>query len=729
MRRSRVDGVLVEETVQVGSHYILGTSSHADDLTWVLKEADTFAVLDRSGDIRTTGLGEQGLFHEGTRFLSRLEIECYGLRPMLLSSCVREGNALLVVDMTNADVYREHHLDVPRQSIHLFRSKLLRTGACHERLQLRNHTTERRAAVVRVRFAADFHDIFEVRGFERTRRGDTVDPLIEGATVTLGYIGLDGVTRRTRLHFSPRPTELTRSDARWDLDLGPGQAGTLYLAVSCQIGPEPPVVESFNGAQAAVSSVLQSERERAVRIESSDSRFNAWMERSFADLHLLVTNTDTGPYPYAGVPWFCTLFGRDGLITALESLWVDPEIARGVLARLAAYQATHVDEATDAEPGKILHETRSGELAATREIPFGRYYGSIDATPLFLMLLAAYAERSGDLAFVRTIWPAAERALEWMDAYGDRDGDGFLEYASNERGLRHQGWKDSANPVFHADGAPAEGPVALCEVQGYAYAARCGMARLASRLGHEELAVRQTVRASELRHRFEEAFWCDAIGSYAIALDGNKRQCRVRSSNAGQCLYTGIVAAERARLVTGQLLGESLFSGWGMRTLASTECRYNPMSYHNGSVWPHDNALIAMGFCRYGLQEATVRVFQGLLDASRFMHLARLPELFCGFPRRPAEGPTLYPMACAPQAWASGAAILLLQACLGLSIDGSARRVSCSRPVLPPSIGELHVRNLVVGEGTIDLVFRRTASDVSMAIARRDSGIETVVTK
>ena len=716
--------------VRLGSHYILATSSRTDDRTWVLKDADSFAVLDRDGDIRTTDGGEQGLYHDGTRFVSRLEIECDGVRPMLLSSSVKEDNDLLFADLTNADVYRDGRLDVPRQSIHLSRSKFLRAGVCYERLRLRNHTTERRTARVCVRFAADFRDIFEVRGFERARRGDPADAEIEGAHVTLGYTGLDGVARRTGLHFSPRPAELTPSAAAWRVDLDSREAVTLYVTVSCQVGREPPPVRRFDDARAAASRALRRAQERGGRIESGNEQFNEWMERSFADLHLLLTNKETGPYPYAGVPWFCTPFGRDGLITALESLWIDPAIARGVLGHLAAYQATGHDADADAEPGKILHETRNGELAATKEIPFGRYYGSVDSTPLFLMLLAAYADRSGDLAFVRSIWPAAERALEWMDVHGDKDGDGFLEYAPNERGLRHQGWKDSNDAVHHADGALAEGPVALCEVQGYAYAARRGMARLASRLGDADLAARQRTRAAALQRRFEKAFWCDSIGTYALALDGAKRPCAVRSSNAGQCLYTGIAAAERAAQVAEQLLAEDFFTGWGIRTLAATEPRYNPMSYHNGSVWPHDNALIAMGFSRYGLREATARVLQGLFDAGIFMNLTRLPELFCGFARRPAEGPTLYPAACAPQAWASASPFLLLQACLGLSIDASAGRVSCSRPILPASVRELCVRNLAVGAGTIDLVFRRTDNDdVSMAIDRRDDGIETVVTK
>ncbi len=344
----------------------------------------------------------------------------------------------------------------------------------------------------------------------------------------------------------------------------------------------------------------------------------------------MLTPKDTGPYPYAGIPWFCTAFGRDGLITALQTLWVDPAIAKGVLMYLAHMQASVVDAEKDSEPGKILHETRTGEMAATGEIPFGLYYGSVDATPLFLMLLGAYHDRTNDTALVEQLWPAAEHALAWMDQYGDRDDDGFLEYENaTAGGLRHQGWKDSDDAVFHADDRLAEGPIAMCEVQGYAYAARCAVAKLAGRLGHAALAEQQVARAASLRDQFDQQFWCDEIGTYALALDGDKRPCKVRSSNAGQCLFTGIAAPRRARQVADQLLGEAFFTGWGVRTVATSEARYNPMSYHNGSVWPHDTALIALGFSRYGLRDAAAQLLTGLFDASAFVDLSRLPELFC----------------------------------------------------------------------------------------------------
>ena len=721
----------MSEIIQVGSqHYILATSSRADDRTWVLKSGDAFAIVDRYGDIQPLGLGEQGLYYEGTRFLSRLEVELEGQRPMLLSSQVREGNELLAVDLTNADIVKEDRVVVPRHSLHVFRSKFLQDGSCFERFLVRNHTMQPQHAVLHVRFDADFSDIFEVRGETRARRGERGTPLVDEARVTLHYVGLDDVARRTVLQFSPRPTQITASTAAWTVNLDPQQSLTLELTTRCQIGSQPIPTGRYSDELAKTTRRRQKAQARGCVIESSNEQFNAWINQSIADLYLMLTPKDTGPYPYAGIPWFCTAFGRDGLISALQTLWVDPAIAKGVLTYLAHMQASGVDAERDAEPGKILHETRTGEMAATGEIPFSLYYGSVDATPLFLMLLSAYYDQTDDIELVEQLWPAAERALGWIERDGDKDGDGFLEYESaTSRGLRHQGWKDSGDAVFHADGRLAEGPIALCEVQGYAYAARCAVAKLAARLGHTALAEQQAARAASLRDQFDQQFWCDDIGTYALALDGDKRPCRVRSSNAGQCLFTGIAAPKRARQIADQFLGEEFFTGWGVRTVAASEARYNPMSYHNGSVWPHDTALIALGFSRYGLRDAAAQLLTGLFDASAFVDLSRLPELFCGFPRRKGEGPTRYPGACAPQTWASASIFLLLQACLGLTVEAHACRVRCSWPILPAAIDEVRIRNLAVGKGQVDLTFSRHDHDVSISIARREGEVETVVTK
>jgi glycogen debranching enzyme len=384
----------------------------------------------------------------------------------------------------------------------------------------------------------------------------------------------------------------------------------------------------------------------------------------------------------------------------------------------------------DAEPGKILHETRNGEMAVLGEMPFGRYYGSVDATPLFVLLAGAYFERTADRPFASALWPHVEAAIGWIDRDGDRDGDGFVEYERRTAvGLIHQGWKDSDDAVTHADGTPASGPIALCEVQAYVYAARLAGAVLARALALPDRAEELERQARRLRERFEAAFWCEDLGTYALALDGDKRPCRVRTSNAGQCLFGGIATPDRAARVARGMISPDLFSGWGIRTLAASEVRYNPMAYHNGSVWPHDNSLIAYGAARYGLPELAVRVLDGMLAAGAYFDLNRMPELFCGFDREAGEGPTPYPVACAPQAWAAGSVLLLLQACLGLGVSGIERQVWFQRPRLPSFLPEVRVTNLIVAGVTLDLLLVRHRDDVGVTVLRRDGDLSVVVAK
>jgi glycogen debranching enzyme len=725
---------MAREVIRVrDAFYIRSSSPRIDVRTRVLKQGDTFAVFDRFGDIDTFGSGELGMYYQDTRFLSRLTLKLGKDRPLLLSSTVREDNAVLAVDATNPDVFRNGEAVVPRGTLHIFRSKILWKRTCHERLRIHNYGRVLMDFSFSIEFDADFADIFEVRGMTRERRGRRTGTEIAQDGVVLAYEGLDGRPRRTRIAFDPPPTRLSESAVNYQVRLEPGEEASYRWVIACEVDADSQgeIKPCYEKIVQEAANALESAHAREPLIFTSNEQFNDLLNRSLADLEMMRTETPYGPYPYAGVPWFSTEFGRDGIITALQCMWFDPSFARGVLAYLAATQANAENAEQDAQPGKVLHETRAGEMAVLGEIPFKRYYGTIDATPLFIMLAGAYYRRTGDRAFVESIWSNVERALAWIDHYGDSDGDGFVEYARRSKlGLIHQGWKDSHDAIFHADGTSAEGPIALCEVQGYVYAAKLAAADLAELFGDGARARDLSKQAKTLRRLFEESFWCDDLSTYALALDGRKEPCRVRTSNPGHCLFAGIASREHARRVAATLLDEAFFSGWGIRTVATSEARYNPMSYHNGSVWPHDNSLIAAGFARYDLKESAATVLAGLLDASLFFDLHRLPELFCGFPRRPGEAPTLYPVACAPQSWASAAVFLLLEACLGLSVSASERRLTFSKPILPRFLQQVTIRGLKVADARADLLLtRHNEGDVGVNVLRREGALDVVVLK
>jgi glycogen debranching enzyme len=693
----------------------------------VLKQGDAFAVFDTHGDVVPGPGSEHGFYFAGTRFLSRFELLLGQRQPLLLSSTISDDNVVFTADLTNPDLFKDGRVRLPRGILHLFRTRMLLDGCWLECVRVSNYGLEPLETPLAFQFDADFADVFEVRGTQRVARGKRL-PGTSGDESVLRYQGLDGVERRTRIRSLRAADRTTNGALIFSLQLEPHSCVEIELGIECEVREQTRATRRFTDS---VSDVRQHARARdggVCTILSSNDGFNRWLQRSTADLRMMITETPYGPYPYAGIPWFSTPFGRDGLITAFELLWAWPDVARGVLSFLAETQATAVDDASDAQPGKILHEMREGEMAALGEIPFGRYYGTADATPLFVALAAAYFERSPDLAFVERLWPHILAALDFLDRHGDVDGDGFIEYARrSETGLIQQGWKDSWDSVFHADGSLAEPPIALCEVQAYAFAAWSGAARLADARGNHHQADEWRQRATTLQSRFEQAFWCEDLGTYALALDAAKRPCRVRTSNPGHCLFTGIVEPSRAALVANTLLSDSSFGGWGVRTVAAGAARYNPMSYHNGSMWPHDNALVAAGLARYGHTAGASRIFAALFDLSQAVDGYRLPELICGFHRRAGDSPTLYPVACAPQAWAAGAVYLGLQACLGLKIDTAAQRVSFEHPRLPDSIDWLRITNLTVGTASVDLMLTRHAYDVGVTVLRRDGDLQIVV--
>jgi glycogen debranching enzyme len=692
-----------------------------------LKHDDTFIVLDSHGDIGASAGGPDGLFNSDTRYLARLELVLDEVQPLLLGSNLRDDNSALTVDLTNPDVYRGGRIVLQKDMLHIVRTIFLWRGTAYQRIGIQNHGEDTAIFDVTLLFDNDFADLFEVRGERRPRRGTSSSKPDGPAGVLLDYRGLDGKSRTTTLQFDPRPTRLTVNAATWHFELAPQQATALFVAVSCNKSTPHQSAPFFRGLLAHRREMRQSTA-GATSIETSNNIFNEVLCQAMADLNMLMTETPQGRYPYAGIPWYSTTFGRDGLITALQMLWIDPRIARGVLKRLAAFQATAVDPLADAEPGKILHEMRGGEMAALREVPFAQYYGSVDATPLFVLLAGLYVERTGDDETLAELWPSIEAALRWIDGAGDPDRDGFVEYQrASEQGLANQGWKDSYDAIFHADGRLAEGYIALAEVQGYVFAGKRLAARCALRLGKIEMAQRLEAEAQRLAERFEEAFWCEELGTYALALDGAKQPCKVRTSNAGQLLFTGIAREDRARKVAADLMRPHFFTGWGIRTVARGEARYNPMSYHDGSIWPHDNALIALGLARYGLKHSVEHLFKGLFDAASYMDLRRLPELFCGFQREKRRGPTLYPVACAPQAWASATPFTLLEAALGLEFDAQRGEIRLRNPRLPAFLNEVVLRDLQLGPSSVDLRLRRHGEEVSLEVLRTRGQIQVSI--
>jgi len=692
-----------------------------------LKHDDTFIVLDSHGDIGASAGGPDGLFHADTRYLARLELVLDEVQPLLLGSNLRDDNSALTIDLTNPDVYRNGRIVLQKDMLHIVRTIFLWRGTAYQRIGLQNHGDRPASIDLTLLFDNDFADLFEVRGETRRRRGIGSSKLLGPGDVLFEYNGLDDKPRSTGLHFDPRPTRLTVSGATYHFDLAPQQVSSLFVAVSCNKPAGFKPTQFFRGLLAHRREMRRSTA-GAASIETSNNIFNEVLCRAMADLNMLMTDTPQGRYPYAGIPWYSTTFGRDGIITALQMLWIDPRVARGVLKRLAFYQAKTVDPLADAEPGKILHEMRGGEMASLREVPFAQYYGSVDATPLFVLLAGLYVERTGDEETLIELWPSIEAALRWIDGAGDPDRDGFVEYQrASEQGLANQGWKDSYDAIFHVDGQLAEGYIALAEVQGYVFAAKRLAARCAARLGKSDMAQKLEAEAGLLAERFEEAFWCEELGTYALALDGDKRPCKVRTSNAGQLLFTGIVREDRARMVAADLMRPHFFTGWGIRTVAQGEARYNPMSYHDGSIWPHDNALIALGLARYGLKHSVAHVFKALFDAASYMDLRRLPELFCGFRREKGRGPTLYPVACAPQAWASATPFTLLEAALGLEFDAQRGEIRLRNPRLPAFLNEVVLRELQLGPSSVDLRVSRHGDEVSLEVLRTRGKIQVSI--
>ena len=699
---------------------------------WSTKEGDMFLCADAEGNLDAEKAIGAGFYWRDTRYLSDFMLQVDGHAPLLLSTSADRVFASHV-DLANQDLVEEDGTIAAVQgTVNIRRTRVI-DGRLHERIRVKNYNAAAVDLTVRLTFGTDFADIFEVRGLKRATRGKMARPKAGRQSAAFAYAGEDGVFRETRIAFELEPTEVTVDDeqvvAEWRLRLQPTQTEMIALTVEPRAASSPnPPERSFDVVMHDLRRSYESWERSCTRIWTDNELYNSLLSRGMRDLRALLTPTRHGNLVAAGIPWFVAPFGRDALLTCHQTLMLNPDLTRATLEVLAAFQADEVDEWRDAQPGKILHELRQGELAGAGVIPHTPYYGSIDSTPLWLLLLGTYYRWTGDLEFCRKLLPNVERALAWIADYGDRDGDGFLEYQrSSPRGLVNQGWKDSHDSIGHVDGKLAEGPIALAEVQGYVYMAKLRMAEVFEALGNAPRAATLRGEAASLRAAFNQHFWVESEQFFAMALDGDKRQVAAISSNPAHGLYCGIVDQEKAGPMARRLLAPDMFSGWGVRTLSKSAAAYNPMSYHNGSIWPHDNAIIGAGLKRYGFAKATNRLATAMFEMAVTVDDMRLPELFCGFTRRSPNRPVAYPVACSPQAWAAGAPFLLLQAMLGISAAAPANTINVNKPHLPGWLNTVELHDLRVGSSTVSVVFQRQGEMTGFSLLGKDGDVRVLM--
>lgn len=709
----------------------------------VLKQGSIFLLTTESGDIPWEGPHALGLFYQDCRFLDGYSLEVNG-QPLTVLSYIDDQGLETYHDLANPELPAHNgNASIAKNTIGVRRERYLQRGRLFEHLTLHNYGLRPARLEIVLRFRAEFEDLFVLKGFIKEAAGKLLPVEVRsGNVMVLGYLGADGLSRATAVAFGPPPHELEPGTAVYRYELAAGEKQTITIVITPfewkdgQIDhllypTRPPRVNH----EAARQWLERSQRiwlNGSTQVSSSNPLFDEVMRRALLDLRMLRTRLDGLHYFAAGIPWFATLFGRDASVVAIQTMPYGPNMARETLLLLARYQATRVDEYRDAEPGKILHEFRSGELAHRGAIPQSpAYYGSIDATLLFLVMMAEYVNWSGDLELARTLKPNIDAALGWIDDYADHDGDGYLDYVgAYETGLINQGWKDAGNSIVNADGSMVAPPVAVCEVQAYLYRAWRQIAVVLRELGEGGRAEELERRAGELRERFDRDYWSEELGCYVLALQEGGRRAEVVSSNSGQVLWGGIARPERAGRVVERLMQPDMFSGWGVRTLSSEARAYNPISYHLGSVWPHDNGLIIAGFCRYGYDEVALKIVDALFAAACNFPEYRMPELFCGYERRGERYPVRYPVACSPQAWAAGAIPHALWNLLGLRANALRNTLRVVRPVLPVWLDALEMKGVQVGSSRVDLRFGRVgrngAVEVDAEVRQGDLRVELV---
>ena len=710
------------------------TSSIADAV--VLKNENLFFLTDPDGIVPKAGDHGFGLYYHDCRYLSGYEMEIAGAKPLCLVSTAADGY-LAAFQLTNPDIRMFDGALIRKEEIGVKWERLADAGepALDEVITVENFEAWDAAFQLALTFEAGFEDVFAIRGLLPEKLGRSYEPEWKDGALRFVYEGADKIYRGLSVHFSPAPESTEGTTARFDIRLRPMERKRISVSLviaesedADRLFPDPRSLPDFSRIKSELRREYDEWVEGGARVHSDSLLLGAVIDRSLRDLHMLKSRLVGEEYFAAGVPWFVALFGRDSIITSLQTLAYDPEIAAQTLRLLAKYQSRRTDEWRDAQPGKIPHELRTGEMAKLDEIPQTPYYGTVDATPLFLILVGRHAAWTGKLALFDELRENIELALEWMDKYGDLDGDGYIEYASaSKHGLVNQGWKDSGDAIVNADGSLARPPIALVEVQGYAYRAKREIASLFRRAGDDERAARLEREAEELRRRFNRDFWLEAKGVYALALQADKKPVAVVSSNPGQALWTGIAEQEKARRTMERLMTDDMFNGWGVRTLSENERRYNPVGYHLGTVWPHDNSIIAAGFRRHGFDGAAMRILAGVIRAAMHFEHYRLPELFAGFPEREFGVPARYPVACHPQAWAAGSVPYLLETSLGLIPEAFERRLRVARPQLPDFVHWIEAHDLKVGEASADLRFERTADGtIAFRVMRVDGKLDVI---
>lgn len=689
----------------------------------VLKHEGHFLVMDETGLMPGESNLGCGLYRDDTRYLSEWDLSLNGETLTLLSGNTEAGFAGRFVYGNKGP--RQKPLDklLPEQSIAVQRDIVI-SNAVRERLVLTNYGTETQEIQFNIKFDSDFADMFEVRGQKRTRRGKYLSPVIDSnrSVVVLNYVGLDDVPMKTLIGFSKtKPTFLAADRAEYKLTMAPKATVEIETAVASKMGQEAYVALfdegnvadadqrwTFEKQKESVEAEYRAWRNTGASIETDNADFNKLCERNFKDLFILRQPTPNGECLSAGIPWFTVAFGRDQDITAHETLPILPDMTREILSVLASYQGKNTDDITEERPGRILHELRLGEMARCKEIPFRPYYGTVDATPLWLSLLSQYVQWSGDYEFARQLWPNVESALAYLDS--ETADYPYLVYGKKKGALTNQGWKDSVDSVMYSSGGLAKPPIALSEVQGYLYDAWHRTASLAKHLGHTEISDKLNAKADALQKRFQTDFWMPQSGYMAEALDGDGKQCNVISSNPGHTMSSGINTESQNLQLADKIYHADMNSGWGVRTLSSVERAYNPLSYHDGSIWPHDNAMVIEGLCQVGRKKEAGILSGGIFKAALSQPDYRLPELFCGFSQKYSDKPIWYPVSCSPQAWAAGSMFLMLESMLGLRADAVNHTLYVSNPTLPPYLNTVTMRHLRVGSGSVDLKFHRDAN-------------------